>query len=86
MSDDVPGYYATLHRSLTEPILVAGVPRLVALWLGLLGSLFCLAWHIWALAPLILIAYLVAVMVCRRDPYVLDIALQNRGQKNTYIP
>ncbi len=86
MTSEVPGYYAPLHRSLTEPILVAGVPQNVAVCLAMAGAIFCLAWHIWALAPLVLITYGAAVVVCRRDPYILDIIMQNRGQKNRYMP
>jgi type IV secretion system protein TrbD len=86
LSHQVPGYYATVHRSLTEPVLTAGVPRNVAIVLGMSGALFCVAWHIWAFAPLVVLAYLVAVFICRRDPYIFDIVLQNRGQKNVYFP
>ena len=86
MSQEVPGFYAPLHRSLTEPVLTAGVPRNVAVCLGMVFAIFLGAYHIWAIVPLVAIAYLAARHVCQRDPYILDIIVQNRGQKNVYFP
>ena len=85
MKDDVPGYYAPVRRSLTAPMLVAGVPPKVAVCLGMAAGVFVGAWHVYLLLPVIAVAYLVAVAVCKKDPYAFDVILQNRGQ-GRYVP
>jgi type IV secretion system protein TrbD len=85
LSDDVPGLYAPIHRSLTERLLLGGVPPQVAGFLGMLMGILVLAWHFYALVPLLVLAWLVAAFVCRRDPYAFDVALQNRGPRR-FVP
>ena len=36
MHDDIPGWSVPLHRSLSEPILMGGIPRSLAITLGTL--------------------------------------------------
>jgi type IV secretion system protein VirB3 len=83
--DETPGFCVPLHRSLTEPMLVAGVPPQIAIGLGSVTAILVLAWHFYALVPVLLIAYVAAVAVCRRDPYAFDIIFQNLGP-NRYAP
>jgi type IV secretory pathway TrbD component len=85
LNDETPGFYVPLHRSLTEPMLVAGVPPQIAIGLGSVTGILVLAWHFYALVPVLLLAYLAAAMVCRRDPYAFDIIFQNRGARR-YVP
>jgi type IV secretory pathway TrbD component len=82
---DIPGYYAPLHRSLTEPMLVAGVPPNIAIALASATAILVLAWHFYALVPVLAVAYLAAIAVCRRDPYAFDVIFQNRGPRR-YVP
>ena len=85
MSDEVPGFYAPLHRSLTEPMLTAGVPPKIAIGLATVTGILVLAWHFYALVPVILIAHGAAALVCRRDPYAFDVIFQNRGPRR-FVP
>jgi len=85
LSSEVPGFYAPLHRSLTEPMLIAGVPPQIAIGLGTVTGILVLAWHFYALVPVLLLAHLAAVAVCRRDPHAFDIIFQNRGPSR-YVP
>ena len=85
MSSEIPGFYAPVHRSLTEPMLLAGIPPRIAIGLGTVTGILVLAWHFYALVPVILIAYLAAAAVCRRDPYAFDVIFQNRGPRR-YVP
>lgn len=82
---EVPGFYTPLHRSLTEPRLIAGVPPKIAIGLGTVTGILVLAWHFYALVPLVVVAYVAAIAVCRHDPYVFEIILLNRGARR-YIP
>ena len=85
MSQDVPGFEVSVHRSLTEPLLVAGVPGRIAVCLGMAAGILVGAWHFYTLLPVLLIAYLAAVAVSKRDPHAFDIILQNRGPRR-YVP
>jgi type IV secretory pathway TrbD component len=85
LSHEVPGYYAPVRRSLTQPMLVAGVPSKVAIGLGMAAALFVAAWHVYALLPVLVVAYAAAVAACKRDPHIFSIIHQNRGQYR-YLP
>jgi type IV secretory pathway VirB3-like protein len=78
-------FYAPVHRSLTEPMLIAGVPPKIAIGLATVTGILVLAWHIYALIPVIVLAHVVAMAVTRRDPHAFDIILQNRGPRR-YVP
>jgi type IV secretory pathway TrbD component len=87
VSDEVPGYVVPVYRSLTAPILVAGLPRSLAILLGALASILVGAYHLFLLLPVFAIAYGVAVIVHRRDPYAFTILIQNRGPgRGPYVP
>lgn len=85
MSDQPEGFYAPVHRSLTTPMLYAGVPRNVAITLGMAAALFGLGWHIYSLLPVVGVAYFAAVWVCKRDPHAFSIIQQNSGPRR-YLP
>jgi type IV secretory pathway VirB3-like protein len=66
-------------------MLVAGVPPNIAIGLGTVTGILVLAWQFYALVPVLLVAYLAAAAVCRRDPYAFDIIFQNRGPRR-FLP
>lgn len=78
---EVPGFYTPLHRSLTEPMMLAGIPPKIAIGLGTVTVILVLAWHFYALIPVLLVAYVAAVAVCRNDPYAFEIIFMNRGAR-----
>ncbi|HUA22519.1 MAG TPA: VirB3 family type IV secretion system protein [Steroidobacteraceae bacterium] len=47
MSAETPGFEAPLHRSLTEPILLGGAPRTVAIANGTLAAAIGLGLQLW---------------------------------------
>ncbi|MAX14415.1 MULTISPECIES: VirB3 family type IV secretion system protein [Sphingobium] len=71
----VPGYYAPVHRSLSEPILLGGAPRAVAILNGTLAGALGLGLGLWV-AGLVLwaIGYGLGVWAVRRDPRFVDVA------------
>ena len=72
--DPVVGFYAPVRRSLTEPILMAGAPRTVAIINGTLAAAVGLGLRLWvAGAALWLIGHLAAVWAARRDPAFVDV-------------
>jgi len=76
MDQDQPvlGFYAPVHRSLTEPILLGGAPRAVAIVNGTLAAAVGLGLRLWIVGGLIwLIGHLAAVWAAKRDPAFVEV-------------
>jgi len=71
---DIPGFEAPVHRALTEPILLAGAPRAVAIVNGTLAAAVGLGLRLWIVgAVLWAIGHAAAVWAAKRDPNVVDV-------------
>ena len=70
----IPGYEAPVHRALTEPILLAGAPRAVAIVNGTLAAAIGLGLRLW-IAGLVLwvIGHMAAVWAAKRDPFFVEV-------------
>lgn len=69
------GFYAPVRRSLTEPILLAGAPRSVAILNGTLAAALGLGLRLWIVGGVVwLIGHLSAVWAAKRDPAFVDVA------------
>ncbi len=79
----VPGFEVPLHRSLTEPILLAGAPRGVAIVNGTIAAALGLGLRLWVAGLLVwIIGHSVAVFAAKRDPQFMDVLgrhLRHRG-------
>ena len=76
MGEDEPiaGFYAPVHRALTEPILLGGAPRAVAILNGTLAAAIGLGLRLWIVgAALWLIGHIAAVWAAKRDPLFVDV-------------
>ena len=72
--ESVPGYYAPVHRALTEPILLGGAPRAVAIMNGTLAAAIGLGLRLWLAGGAIwLIGHLAAVWAAKRDPAFVEV-------------
>jgi type IV secretion system protein VirB3 len=72
--EPVPGFAAPVHRALTEPILLAGAPRAVAIANGTLAAAIGLGLRLWAAGLVIwLIGHLAAVWAARRDAQFVEV-------------
>ena len=68
------GFYAPVHRALTEPILLGGAPRAVAIVNGTLAAAVGLGLRLWLVGGLIwLIGHLGAVWAAKRDPAFVEV-------------
>jgi type IV secretion system protein VirB3 len=73
-AESVLGYYAPVHRALTEPILLGGAPRAVAIVNGTLAAAIGLGLRLWlAGAAIWLIGHLAAVWAAKRDPAFVEV-------------
>ena len=71
---DVPGFFAPVHRALTEPILMGGAPRTVAIANGTLAAAIALGLHLWIPGALIwAVGHAAAVWAATRDPQFVDV-------------
>jgi type IV secretion system protein TrbD len=69
------GFYAPVRRSLTEPILLAGAPRSVAILNGTLAAALGLGLRLWIVGAVVwLIGHVAAVWAAKRDPAFVDVA------------
>lgn len=73
-SDTIPGFVIPVHRALTEPILLAGAPRSIAILNGTLAAAIGLGLQLWLVGLVIWIAgHLAAVWAAKRDPLFVDV-------------
>ncbi len=78
MSEPVPGFVVPLHRALTEPILLGGAPRSVAILNGTLAAAVGLGLRLWVAGLLLwLIGHGLAVWAARRDPLFVEVVRRN---------
>ena len=70
----IPGFEATVHRALTEPILLAGAPRAVAILNGTLSAAIGLGLRLW-IAGLTLwaVGHMAAAWAAKRDPSFVEV-------------
>jgi type IV secretory pathway TrbD component len=70
----MPGFEAPVHRALTEPILLAGAPRAIAILNGTLSAAIGLGLRLW-IAGLVLwiIGHMAAVWAAKRDPDFVEV-------------
>ena len=72
--EPVPGFIAPVHRSLTEPILLAGAPRALALVNGTLAAAIGLGLRLWLVGlGLWLLGHLLAVWAAKRDAQFVEV-------------
>src|SRR5262245_24558259 len=70
----IAGFYAPVHRSLTEPILLGGAPRAVAIVNGTLAAAIGLGLRLWIAGVLVWLAVqITAVWAAKRDAAFVDV-------------
>jgi len=72
---DISGFTAPVHRALTEPILIGGAPRTLAIVNGTLAAAIGLGLRLWAVGLVVwLVGHLLAVWAVKRDAQIVDVA------------
>jgi type IV secretion system protein TrbD len=82
MSGHIEGFEVPLHRSLTEPILLGGAPRSIAILNGTVAAALGLGLRLW-LAGLLLwvVGHSLAVFAAKRDPQFGEVLTRHMRQK-----
>lgn len=79
--DQIEGYEVPLHLSLTQPILMMGVPRTFAIINSTLTMVVGMGLKLWWLGfPVGILIHLAAVVMTKRDPLWFDIFRQHLRQ------
>lgn len=78
----IEGYEAPIHRSLTEPILLGGAPRSIAILNGTLAAALGLGLQQW-IAGLVVwaLGHTLAVFAAKRDPDFAPVLVRHLRQK-----
>jgi type IV secretion system protein VirB3 len=73
-TEPIPGFEAPVHRALTEPILLGGAPRAVAITNGTLAAAVGLGLRLWIAGLVIwLVGHMAAVWAAKRDAQFMDV-------------
>lgn len=85
MTNRPEGFEVALHRSLTEPILLAGAPRSIAILNATLAAAIGLGLRMWISGLIILaVGHTLAVFAAKRDPHFMDVLLRHLRQKGHF--
>jgi len=78
----IEGFELTLHRSLNEPIMLAGAPRGSAILIGTIAAVLGLGLRLWLFGGLFFVAgHGLAVWLAKRDPAFLEVAIRHCKHK-----
>lgn len=81
-AEHVPGYMVPVHRALTEPILLGGAPRAIAIVNGTLAAAMGLGLRLWLVGLAIwAVGHAAAVWGAKRDPLFVDV-----GRRHLRMP
>jgi type IV secretion system protein VirB3 len=84
MDGQIPGFEAPVHRALTEPILMGGAPRSIAIVNGTLAAALGIGLRLWVAGLLLwFVGHMVAVWVTKRDPAFVEVVRRIPGYLNT---
>lgn len=74
MAAHVDGFEVPLHRSLTEPVLMGGAPRSVAILNGTLAAAIGIGLQLWIGGVLLwMVGHALAVWGARADPQFMEV-------------
>lgn len=83
---DTRPYSRKVHRSLLQRELMAGVPQTGLIGLFIMAVVFLYVFEMTFMIIPIVILYLVMRHLTKKDPWLIDIALDNIQQKDLFIP
>jgi type IV secretion system protein VirB3 len=78
------GFEIPIHKSLTEQLMIGGVPRAIAIANGTIVAALGLGLHSFYAFPLGVVLHLLAQAATKRDPQFFDCFLRHLKQKNHY--
>lgn len=84
MSTALTGFEVPLHRALTEPILLGGAPRGIAIVNGTLAAAIGLGLQMWLAGLLLWVAlHTLSVFAAKRDPDFAPVLARHLRQRGS---
>ena len=81
-SAEVPGFLVPVHRALTEPIMLGGAPRSIAIVNGTVAAAIGIGLRLWLIGLAIwAVGHIAAVWAAKRDPLFVEV-----GRRHLRIP
>ena len=81
-TDHVAGFEIPLHRALTEPILMGGAPRTVAIVNGTLAAALGLGLQLWVAGIVVwIVGHAATVYAARKDPAFMEVLVRHIRHK-----
>ncbi len=80
------GYRITIHRSLTEPILMAGVPRGFCIINWTIAVALLLGLHVWYFLPINALVHFFGAMLVKKDRDFFQVLTRHLKYKKYYKP
>ena len=78
------GFEIPIHRSLTQPIMIGGVPREIAILNGTVTAALVLGMHSFVGLPLGLVIHVVSLTLSKRDPQFFATFRRQIRQRSFY--
>jgi type IV secretion system protein VirB3 len=79
----IEGFEVPLYRSLTEPVLLAGAPRAVAVVNGTIAAALGLGLQLWVSGLILwVLGHSLAVFAAKRDPAFVEVLLRHLRQRS----
>ena len=83
IGSEAEGYVIPVRRSLTEPILLGGVPRTAAILNGTIAAAIGLGLQLWVLGIIYYVAaHTLCVFLTARDPQFMDVLIRHIKHKS----
>ena len=74
----IEGFEAPLHRSLTEPMMMGGAPRTIAIVNGTLAAALGLGLQLWLPGIAVwIVGHTAAVYAARKDPAFMEVLVRH---------
>jgi len=83
---DMRGYSIKVHRSLLPRDLMGGVPTIGLMLILVLSVVFLYVLRMFFMIAPIVVLFLIMRHLTSKDPWLIEIVLDNIGQKDIYIP
>lgn len=77
MDNNPEGFSVPIHRSLTTPVMLGGLPRKIAILNGTVVISFVFGAHNLWILPIGVLTHLILVALHRRDPEILAVLKRN---------
>ena len=82
--DTPEGYTAPLHRALTAPLLLGGIPRDLCIVNTTVTAAFALGLHAWPMLALGFLMHLLALWATHHDPQCTDVLKRHLRYRSHY--